>query len=180
MDIKNLNIFRGRLVNLKLFGKLRVGLYKEVSVQELLGFVAEFREFCAQKRKEGPASDTGSEQIVPPIDNFRILQRLCEQYYVYEDTDRFQQKVLREVKEIIEEIRTDAKVQKEFEAWLDKTQDGVVSKLRKEHPELKEQDIKLFCYLKAGFTPTMISVFLSKDKSVVYNRVSRLKAKLGI
>ena len=176
MDIKNLNIFRGRLINLKLFGKLRVGLQKEVSARELVNFLSDFREFCTRKRTE--ESNSGIEQPVPPIDNFRILQRLCEQYYVYEDTERFQQKVLREVREIIEELRTDDKVQKEFEAWLDKTQDGVVRKLRKEHPELKEQDIKLFCYLKAGFTPTMISVFLSKDKSVVYNRVSRLKAKL--
>ena len=46
------------------------------------------------------------------------------------------------------------------------------------NPELKEEEIKLYCYIQAGFTPTMISVLLQKDKSVVYNRVSRLKAKI--
>lgn len=176
MDIKNLNIFRGRLVNFKLFGNLRWGIYKEISVGEIVEFIAEFRGYCAAR--EGQSADSQLPAL-PSHDNFRILQRLCEQYYVYEQTDKFQQKILREVREIIEELRSDDKVQKEFEAWLDKTQEGVVSKLRKEHPELREQEIKLFCYLKAGFTPTMISVLLAKDKTVIYNRVSRLKTKIG-
>ena len=47
------------------------------------------------------------------------------------------------------------------------------------HPELKEEDIKLFCYIQAGFTPTMMSVLLRKAKSVVYNRMSRLRLKLS-
>lgn len=107
-----------------------------------------------------------------------ILERLCEQYYVYEDTDKFQKKIIQEVREIIEELRTDSKAQKELEDWLNKNQDDVVAKLRMSHPELKDDEIKLFCYIQAGFTSTMMSVLLGKDKSVIYNRVSRLKAKI--
>ena len=80
--------------------------------------------------------------------------------------------------EIIDELRRDPKTQKDLEAWLNATQENAVSKLRADHPKLKEDDIRLFCYISAGFTPTMISVLLKKDKSVVYNRVSRLKAKI--
>lgn len=54
-----------------------------------------------------------------------ILERLCEQYYVYEDTDKFQKKIIQEVREIIEELRTDSKAQKELEDWLNKNQDDV-------------------------------------------------------
>ena len=68
--------------------------------------------------------------------------------------------------------------QKELEQWLNQTQDDVVARLRISHPELKEEEIKLFCYIQAGLTPTRMSVLLRKDKSVVYNRVSRLKAKI--
>ena len=72
----------------------------------------------------------------------------------------------------------DGKALQTLEDWLNASQDGIVAKVREKHPELTEQDIRLFCYLSAGFTPTMISVLLGKDKSVVYNRTSRLKAKL--
>ena len=177
MDIKNLiNLFRARLFNIKLFGNLRIGLYKEVSIGELIEFIADFRDFCQSRNVH--SEETGTTSPLPVNSNFSILERLCEQYYVYEDTDKFQKKIIQEVSEIIDELRKDPKTQKDLEAWLNATQDNAVSKLRADHQKLKEDDIRLFCYISAGFTPTMISVMLKKDKSVVYNRVSRLKAKI--
>ena len=177
MDIKNLiNLFRARLFNIKLFGNLRIGLYKEFSIGELTEFIADFRNFCQQRNVK--SEETVTNPSLPVNSNFTILERLCEQYYVYEDTDKFQKKIIQEVSEIIDELRKDPKTQKDLEAWLNATQDNVVSKLRADHPEFKEEEIRLFCYISAGFTPTMISVLLKKDKSVVYNRVSRLKAKI--
>ena len=177
MDIKNLiNLFRARLFNIKLFGNLRIGLYKEVSIGELTEFIADFRNFCQQRNVK--SEETVTNPSLPVNSNFTILERLCEQYYVYEDTDKFQKKIIQEVSEIIDELRKDPKTQKDLEAWLNATRDNAVSKLRADHPKLKEDDIRLFCYISAGFTPTMISVMLKKDKSVVYNRVSRLKAKI--
>ena len=97
---------------------------------------------------------------------------------MYENTDKFQLKIIQEVKEIVNEFRNDLQTQKDLEQWLNATQNNAVEKIRLSHPELKEEEIKLFCYIQAGFTPTMMSVLLQKDKSVVYNRVSRLKAKI--
>ena len=177
MDIKNLiNLLRARLFNIKLFGNLRVGLYREVSIGELTEFISDFRDFCRARNEQAPEAEATS--AIPVNSNFSILERLCEQYYVYEDTDKFQKKIIQEISEIIDELRRDPKTQRDLEAWLDATQDNVVSKLRTAHPELKEDEVRLFCYISAGFTPTMMSVLLRKDKSVVYNRVSRLKAKI--
>ena len=177
MDIKNLiNLFRARLFNIKLFGNLRTGLYKEVSIGELIEFIADFRDFCQSRNVK--SEETVTNPSLPVNSNFTILERLCEQYYVYEDTDKFQKKIIQEVSEIIDELRKDPKTQKDMEAWLNATQENAVSKLRADHPELKEEEIRLFCYISVGFTPTMMSVLLKKDKSVVYNRVSRLKAKI--
>lgn len=177
MDIKNLiNLFRARLFNIKLFGNLRIGLYKEVSIEELTEFIADFRNFCQQRNVK--SEETVTNPSLPVNSNFTILERLCEQYYVYEDTDKFQKKIIQEVSEIIDELRKDPKTQKDLEAWLNATQENAVSKLRADHPELKEEEIRLFCYISVGFTPTMMSVLLKNDKSVVYNRVSRLKAKI--
>lgn len=174
--LKNMNIFRFRLFNIKLFGDIRKGFYKEISVDEITGFISDFRDFCNRKNEVLESGDDKPE--LTENGNFKILERLCEQYYVYEDTDRFQKKIIQEVREIIDEMRNDPGSLKELEQWLNLTQDDVVARLRASHPELKEEEIRLFCYIQAGFTPTMMSVLLRKDKSVVYNRVSRLKAKI--
>lgn len=167
---------RLRLFNIKLFGDLRIGLFKEISAIEITEFISDFRDFCNSKRNIQENDDKKPE--LTDYSNFKILERLCEQFYIYENSEKFQKKIIQEVREIINELRNDSKVQKELEQWLNQTQDNVVSKLRASHPKLKEEDIKLFCYLQAGFTPTMISVLLRKDKSIIYNRVSRLKAKI--
>lgn len=167
---------RLRLFNIKLFGDLRIGLFKEISAMEITEFISDFRDFCNSKRNIQENNEKKPE--LTDYSNFKILERLCEQFYIYENSEKFQKKIIQEVREIINELRNDSKVQKELEQWLNQTQDDVVSKLRASHPKLKEEDIKLFCYLQAGFTPTMISVLLRKDKSIIYNRVSRLKAKI--
>lgn len=167
---------RLRLFNIKLFGDLRIGLFREISAMEITEFISDFRDFCNSKRNIQENDEKKPE--LTDYSNFKILERLCEQFYIYEDSEKFQKKIIQEVREIINELRNDSKVQKELEQWLNQTQNDVVSKLRASHPKLKEEDIKLFCYLQAGFTPTMISVLLRKDKSIIYNRVSRLKAKI--
>ena len=167
---------RLRLFNIKLLGDLRIGLFKEISAMEITEFISDFRDFCNSKRNIQENDEKKPE--LTDYSNFKILERLCEQFYIYENSEKFQKKIIQEVREIINELRNDSKVQKELEQWLNQTQDDVVSKLRASHPKLKEEDIKLFCYLQAGFTPTMISVLLRKDKSIIYNRVSRLKAKI--
>ena len=106
MDIKNLiNLFRARLFNIKLFGNLRIGLYKEVSIGELIEFIADFRDLCQSRNVQ--SEETGTTAPLPVNSNFSILERLCEQYYVYEDTDKFQKKIIQEVSEIIDELRKD-------------------------------------------------------------------------
>ena len=167
-----MNIFRFRLFNIKLFGDIRKGSYKEFSVEEISEFISDFHDFCNRKREVSESIESKPE--LTDNSNFKILERLCEQYYVYEDTEKFQKKIIQEVQEIVDELRNDAATQKELEQWLNQIQDDVVARLRISHPELKEEEIKLLCYIQAGFTPTMMSVLLKKDKSVVY----RLKAKI--
>ena len=175
-ELKDMNIFRFRLFNIKLFGDIRKGFYKEFSAQEISEFISDFRDFCNRNGDNSDSVESKPEFIEST--NFKILERLCEQYYVYEATDKFQKKIVQEVLEIVDELRNDPVTQKELEQWLNHTQDDVVARLRISRPDLKAEEIKLFCYIQAGFTPTMMSVLLKKDKSVVYNRVSRLKAKI--
>lgn len=110
---------------------------------------------------------------------FDALERLCEQYYVYEGTENFQPKILREVKSIVEGLRSDAKTQQSLEAMLDRDRDGVMTRLRAEFPAWKPEDYLLYGFTAAGFSSTTISTLLRMEKSVVYNRLYRLKGRIS-
>lgn len=107
------------------------------------------------------------------------LDRLCEQYYVYEGTDNLQPKILKEVKSIVEGLRSDPKTQKDLEQSLNEDYDNVVKKLREQLPKIKEEDVLLFCFCSSGFSSTTISTLLEKDKPYVYNRLYRLKGRIS-
>ena len=111
-------------------------------------------------------------------DYLATLDRLCEQYYIYEGTDKLQPRILGEVRSIVEGLRSNPEVQKSLERSLDKEHDGVVSLLRRDFPKLKEEDVLLFCFAASGFSATTISTLTEKDKPYVYNRIYRLKERL--
>lgn len=113
------------------------------------------------------------------ISKFDVLERLCEQYYVYEGTSNLQEKVLKEVKSVIEGLRNDRKMLKGLELMLDRNFNDIVVRLREQLPKLKEEDIKLFIFAASGFSSTTISTILEKDKGIVYNRIWRLKGKIS-
>ena len=113
------------------------------------------------------------------LEKFDALERLCEQYYVYEGTENLQPKILKEVKSIVEGLRKDGKTQKELENMLDRNMDGVMTKLRSEYPVWKEEDFLLYGFAAAGFSNTTISTLMEKEKSVIYNRIWRLKGRIS-
>jgi hypothetical protein len=110
---------------------------------------------------------------------FEALERLCEQYYIYEGTGNLQPRILKEVKSIVEGLRSDKKVRKNLEDMLDRRMGGVMTKLRSEFPSWKEEDFQLYAFTAAGFSSTTISALMEKEKSVIYNRVWRLKGRIS-
>ena len=174
--LRRSNIIRLRFFNLKLFGNLRWGIYQEFSIDDMLTLIAEFRAFIARNDN---ASTPSAQEPFKAGSNFAILARLCEQYYVYEGSDKLQKKVVSEVADIIAELRNDSESQAQLERLVDTQQNGIMSRFRQAHPTLKENDYILYCYLVAGFSSTTIAVLLGKEKSVVYNRVSRLKKQIN-
>lgn len=113
------------------------------------------------------------------LDRLNVLERLCEQYYVYEGTDNLQPKILKEVKSIVTGLRSDSKTHRSLEEVLNANMDNVMSRLRSAYPSWKEDDFLLFAFTAAGFSSTTISALMEKDKSIVYNRVWRLKGRIS-
>lgn len=113
-----------------------------------------------------------------PIAGLDTLDRLCEQYYIYEGTENLQPKILREVSSIVEGLRSDDKVRRELERSVNDSCEDVMKRLRSAFPKWKEEDYNLYLFTVAGFSSTTISTLLSQDKPYVYNRLYRLKERL--
>lgn len=106
------------------------------------------------------------------------LDRLCEQYYIYEGTDNLQPRILKEVRSIVDGLRSDAATQRALEQSLNARYDGVMDKLRSAFPKWKEEDYLLYLFAASGFSSTTISALLEKDKPYVYNRLYRIKERI--
>jgi len=113
------------------------------------------------------------------VSGFDALDRLCEQYYIYEGTDNLQPKILREVKSIVEGLRSDPKVLKSLEQTLNADRDDAMVRLRAQFPKWKEEDYQLYLYTASGFSSTTVSTLLEKDKQYIYNRLYRLKGRIS-
>ena len=113
-----------------------------------------------------------------PLPGLDILERLCEQYYIFEGTENLQPRILSEVRTVIDGLRADPKMQKSLEDALDSSSGGVMSALRAAFPKWKEEDFLLVLFSASGFSPTTISTLLEKDKPYVYNRLYRLKERI--
>ncbi len=109
-----------------------------------------------------------------------ILERLCEQYYIYgESSDKLPSRLLKEVKAAIGGLRDDPKTLAGFEASVNAAHDGAVDKLRAQLPRCKEEDVKLFVLAASGLSRTAMATILEKEKGVVNNRLWRLKGRLA-
>ena len=113
-----------------------------------------------------------------PLPGLDVLERLCEQYYIFEGTENLQPRILSEVRTIIDGLRADPKMQKSLEDALDASTGGSMKALRAAFPKWKEEDFLLVLFSASGFSSTTISTLLEKDKPYVYNRLYRLKERI--
>lgn len=172
--VRKFTFVRLRCVNIKLWGDKRVGFFREYSADEFATLIKDFKQLSTHT-DNNDATQPIAKELFRTGSNYAILSRLCEQYYIYEGSDKLQKKIIAEVEEIINELRYDDEANAEFEALLNSRQNNIMCRFRREHPTLKEKDYRLYSYLTAGLSATTIAVLLGKDKSVVYNRISRLK-----
>ncbi|MBO5562435.1 MAG: hypothetical protein J5939_01810 [Bacteroidales bacterium] len=156
-----------RLQNLRLLEEEQAETERYMSIAEDL-----------QSKVSDLQAKVPSAKSVQPLGGLDALDRLCEQYYVYEGTSSLQPKILKEVKSIVEGLRSDPKVQKNLEQSLDERYGGVMRRLRAAFPKWREEDFLLYAFTLSGFSNTTISTLLEKDKPYVYNRLYRIKERI--
>ena len=76
-------------------------------------------------------------------------------------------------------LTSNPSTKKELEKIVNTVNDNIIDKLRMQFPKFKPADIDLLCYIYAGFSAQIISVITGDSVSNIYNRKSRLKARIA-
>ena len=88
--------------------------------------------------------------------------------------------MVKEVRNVVEGLRTDVNMQRTLEQTLNAQNDQVMEKLRATFPRWKEEDFLLYLFTASGFSSTTLSTLLEKDKPYIYNRLYRLKERIKV
>ena len=138
--------------------------------EETIGIAEELRARLADSSRVLKGAVAGKNEI---------LERLCEQYYIYGESDKLPSRLLKEARSAIEGLRDDPKTLEGFERMVNAAHDGAVDKLRTQLPRCKEEDVRLFILAASGLSRTAMATILEKEKGVVNNRLWRLKGRLA-
>ena len=138
--------------------------------EETIGIAEELRARLAESSRVLKGAVAGKNEI---------LERLCEQYYIYGESDKLPSRLLKEARSAIEGLRDDPKTLEGFERMVNAAHDGAVDKLRTQLPRCKEEDVRLFILAASGLSRTAMATILEKEKGVVNNRLWRLKGRLA-
>ena len=143
---------------------------ERAEVERYIGIAEELQARLGETSRRLRDTATGKNEV---------LERLCEQYYVFEGTDKLHNNLLKEVRQAVEGLRNDKKVQARLERSVDATLDGAAAKLRAQLPNCKEEDVRLFVLAASGFSRTAMATLMDKEKGVINNRLWRLKGRIA-
>ena len=109
---------------------------------------------------------------------YAVVDTLCSAYYESRGVKLEKKRIVAEVERILRDLTADSVRLDELAASADQYTDGVYTAFRRDFPRLRSEDYRLFLYLMAGFSARSISLLLDEKIEVVYNRKSRLKARI--
>lgn len=109
---------------------------------------------------------------------FSTLDELCQTYYESQGTKSERKAIVNKVISQIESIRTDAGLFLEMEHAVNLCRNNLLTTLKNEMPEIKDEEYRLFTYLSCNLSNRTIALLIGESVDVVYKRKSRLKAKL--
>lgn len=110
---------------------------------------------------------------------FDILDQLGRAFYERDNTKSQQEAIYKQVKGFFASLSSDSREKQQMEAIINTVDDNILIKLREQFPKLKSADIDLLSYIYAGFSAQIISVLTDDSVPNVYNRKSRIKARIA-
>ena len=122
---------------------------------------------------------TANEDFVRTIrQQYAEINSFCDEYYQSSFDKRNNEKAADKINSIVRSLTEKEGIEKVI-SYVDEKSDGLYSAFKREYFDMSEENFRLFLYLLLGFSARTISVILGLDLSVVYNRKSRLRAKVS-
>lgn len=110
-------------------------------------------------------------------DKYDRIDTLCDNYFEKRVSSKTNNKLANQINDVVAEFN-DKKCLEKMAREVDSYTDGLYSSFKNFFPDTKEETLKLYLYLILGFGTRTISVIMDQEPSIIYNRKSRLKAKI--
>ena len=94
-------------------------------------------------------------------------------------SQRITKQVAAEINLILSEISVQYRNQSKFEGRINRDADNIIAKIRKDYPRYSEDDIRLICYIVAGFDATTISVLMNITSENARVKKHRIRGRLS-
>ena len=176
------------IVGLQIFGVVVFLIYyyrermkrKQQQIERYILAVESIRE-SKNRILENLATKEGLEVQLKELvmSRFEVLDQLGRAFYERNNTKAQQEAIYKQVKNFFTNLTSNPSTKKELEKIVNTVNDNIIDKLRMQFPKFKPADIDLLCYIYAGFSAQIISVITGDSVSNIYNRKSRLKARIA-
>ena len=110
---------------------------------------------------------------------YELLDKLSNTYYETHGYSREKESIYEQVKSEINKFANDKKSIVQLETIVNTYKRNVIDLIRSEIPGISERDIKLLCYIYAGFSAKSISIFIGETTGNIITRKYRLRTKIS-
>lgn len=106
---------------------------------------------------------------------FELLDELSGTYYETRDIKKDKDAIYRQVRENIESLMKEKKSVERLEDIVNSYRGDIMKKIRREIPQLGENELRFLVFIYAGFSSKAISIFMQESVGNVYTKKSRIK-----
>lgn len=110
---------------------------------------------------------------------FEVVGGIMEEYVWGQKRGDSKERVVSFLDSFAADVSGGIKRKESFDSVVDRHFDGIVSAFRKDFPNLRDDNHRMFCYSVAGFDSTTIALIMDTSLDAVYMRRSRLRKMIA-
>ena len=110
---------------------------------------------------------------------YKLLDKLSNTYYETHGISRDKESIYEQVRIEINKFANDKGTLAQLEKIVNQYKRNAINLVRTEIPSISPRDIKLLCYIYAGFSAKSISIFVGETTGNILTRKYRLRNKIS-
>ena len=153
----------------------------QVSLQDKEAKLTEISEHISAKEEAHSLQINEMSRHIAELfrKQYELLDKLSNTYYETHIFNKEKESIYEQVKSEINKFANDSKSMAKLEKIVNTYKNNVMFLVREELPNISERDIKLLCYIYAGFSAKSISIFIGETTGNILTRKHRLRTKIA-